>query len=991
MTTTRATDVTNLTIDGQPVQARRGTTILEAAEQAGIYIPHLCFLHGLPPFVGCRTCIVEIEGTRDLELACSEPVREGMVVSTNSKKVLEMRRTVMEVLISDHPWKCLTCWRRERCDPMDTCQREASVDDRCVWCAKNRDCELQMVCDFVDMTWDEPAFYQPPRTLPLQWSNPFVEFDPNKCIYCTRCIRACSEIRAIGALELSYRGDNAIIAAAFNDDLQCEFCGDCAAVCPCAAIMDRPRKFMGTPDKSTYSVCSYCSVGCGVKLDMKDPGKESSIFMFRPDQRQTGLNVYAIGGNPDSPVSHGELCVRGRYGNEFIHHKTRILQPLQRRPQVDEEREHPLEWEAALDLVANRLADVRSRHGADAIGVLGSTRATNEESYLIQKLARAAIGTNNVDTAASPFHRPTVDGLLASLGVAGATCSLADLESAANAIFVVGNNTTDTHPVAGLMIKDAVRKRGAQLIVAHPLETTNLNSHPTLSDLNRFAALWLRYRPGTEGVLLGAIAREVIDNDLMGAAEPARAVLGFGEWYAGVREVDLERAAEITGVPAASMQKAARLLVGAALTPGPSPACGRGETGRGAGGEGREGPRQPRPAVLVFGSGLSYEEASPQLVAGAVNLALATGNVGRAGGGVLPLVADNNTQGAADMGVLPDLLPGYQPVGDAAARGRLAQAWFAGANAALPERPGLDFAGMIDAARRGELKALVVVGDDPLRSAPAHGAVREALDRVELLVVVDLLMTETAKLAHVVLPGASFAEKEGTFTNAERRVQRLNQAIDPLGKARPDWWVIAELGNRLAARAGAAVRFGYSSAADVLHEIGQVVHAYAGITIDRLAARGMQWPCPNASHPGTPTLFADGAGICRFLPVPAPVLSARDGEPALLLARTIYTDPRGLGAASKRLSKVLPQDFALLGEADARRLGVEDGDPISLATADGRLETVVRVSQSVPAGIVHLAIDQQGHALDLVGLRRNGAPTTVQVRPAAVGARPPGR
>ncbi|TAK32753.1 MAG: 4Fe-4S dicluster domain-containing protein [Chloroflexota bacterium] len=924
-------DTVKLTIDERTVEVKKGTSVLEAAEQAGIYIPHLCFVHGLKPYVGCRLCAVEIEGARGLELSCAEPVRDGMIVRTNTPKVLETRRNLLEVIISEHPWKCLTCWRRERCNPLWHCQRDAKVTDRCVMCPRNRDCELQRVVDFVNMRQDDQPFYAVPKTQPIRWKNPFLQYDPNKCILCTRCVRVCAERRHVGALELSHRGYRATISTAFGEELDCEFCGACAEVCPTGAIMEKSRRYTGVPDVSVPTVCGHCGVGCGLQIDVKN-GKIIGV---------TAPESHAVNGN--------DLCVRGKFGFGYIQSESRLKTPLVKGQPAVNGTAVPVSWEEAIGQVADRLYDIREHHGPDAIAFVGSSRLTNEEGYLLQKLARGLVGTNNVDQAASMFHRGTLDGLGARLGVGAMTNSLADLEKA-GCIVVVGNNTANTHPIAALKIKNAVKNHGAKLIVAHPLRT----------DLDRFATLSLHYKPGSEVALLKGLAAGL----LSARGADLEQTAGYADLRASLQGSDAAAVATQTGVASEALQQASKIL---------SEAAGETSPAKAQAGEEKPLPLRPsKPIVLVYGSGLSYAETPADVAAAVANLAVLLDAAG-AQVGVAALAADANLQGSCDMGMLPDYLPGRVAIQDDAARARIAHAWL-GAQGQLPSKRGLGFREMLEAARNGKLKAMVVVGDDPVTSIPDTAYVSECLTDLPLLVVIDVTATPTAQLADVVLPGVSFAEKAGTFTSTERRVQKLRPAIDPIGDARPEWWVLGQLGKRLAARLGGAakVQLEYEGPKAIMDEIGALVPTYAGISYDRLEEGGLQWPCPSATSQGTADVLDQANTRLVAVQHESSTAPAASDYPFLLVTeKTLFSDLREPPINGRNLLQVERTDFAELNPVDAVVLGIQSGDRVRVVSPAGSVVARAVWSDRVEQGQVLVPSGVRSEVNGL--LKRNGA------------------
>lgn len=958
-------EVVTLSIDGREIAVPRGTTVLRAALAHGIYIPHLCDYRDLTPFAGCRMCLVEIERMRGFETSCTVVARDGMVVRTDTQALREHRLGVLEVLLSDHPDRCLNCPRIERCPPFVACQRDDLVTDRCVTCPRNDQCELQRVVDFVG--WRDQRFGNPRRSTPPERSNPFVELYPDYCIYCARCTRVCDEVIGASAIDLAHRGPHSSISVHFEKELTdspCIFCGACAIVCPTGALIKADVTFGRIAHHTVPSTCTYCGVGCGLFLNLK----HGKLINASPDL--------------EDKASSGYLCVRGQFGYDFATSKERLTAPLIR--VGGEERE--VSWDEALDEVARRLVETRRKHGPDAIGVVGSGKTTNEEAYLLQKLARAVLGTNNVDHPSGQLYQaPTVEALRAAFGVPAMTLPIADLETA-GCILLVGSNTMETHPVLFFKIQRAVRK-GARLILVDPKASTP----------KRYAQVWLRPRPGTDLALVNGMLKVILDEGLADRAFVEARTAGFEELRASLAGYSLERVSEVTGVPAEDVVAAARLFAtggtdprhplpaswyGLLVTPGLRPLT--------------------RSSAIVYAGGVVHHANGADVVQALANLALLTGMVGKQGAGIAPLAGHNNTQGACDVGLLPGYLPGYRRADDPAARARLGAAW----GAALPEQPGLALTEMLEGIEAGRIRALYVVGANVLRSAPDVDRVRAALARLDLLVVQDIFPTATAKLAHVVLPAASGVEKDGTTTNTERRVQRVRAAVPPPGESRPDWQVIAELARRVIAalappaelpadpagpgstgpnatggRSGAVkgLSFDYAGPSDVFAEMASVIPEYGGLSHARLDAEGgLQWPCPSAEHPGTPYLFAesfatpDGRG--RFVPVDQAKPQSDRTYPLLLsTGRDMQFNTGAISDRSRRLSAMKEPARLEIHPEDARAAGIAHGDRVRVVSARGELTLEARVTSLVLPGQVFAYIHHEASPVNqLTALPANG-------------------
>ncbi|MFH1141492.1 MAG: formate dehydrogenase subunit alpha, partial [Chloroflexota bacterium] len=754
-----------LTIDGQKVMTGKGTSVLEAALGTGIYIPHLCHDPDLKPYGACRLCVVEIEGMRGLPTACTMAATEGLVVRTDTSRVNQVRRVTVELLLADHPMECLTC--------------PASAS-----------CGLLRVASYLGI--DHIRFKKSEKAIPIDDSNPFFYRDLAKCVLCARCVRACQEIEGVGAIDFAFRGYLRKVAT-FGDkplaESRCESCGECLVRCPVGALAPKRRD---QPAREVKTLCPYCGVGCGIYLGVR------------------GNTVVSARGDPDNPVNRGVLCVKGRFGHDFINHPDRLTTPLVRR-----NRELvPASWEEALDLVARRFAPYRG----DQFALAASAKCTNEENYLFQKFARAVMGTNNVDHCARLCHAPSVAGLAQTLGSGAMTNPIDDLEETA-CVLAIGTNTTATHPVIGMRLRKAVQN-GAKLIVINPREI----------ELCRYAHLWLRQRPGSDVALLLGMMKVIVDEGLQDSAFIEARTQNFGVLKECLEGVSMGWVEQVSGVSQAQVVEAARTYA------------------------------QSKPATILYGMGITQHSHGTDNVLAISNLSLLTGNLGKPGSGVNPLRGQNNVQGACDMGALPNVYPGYQAVGNSALRERFEAAW----GCHLNPTPGLTTTEIFHPDYSGKIKALYIIGENPVLSEPNAHHAEQVLREVDFLVVQDIFLTETARLAEVVLPGASFAEKEGTFTNTERQVQRIRKAIEPVGNSRPDWWITCELARRME-----GLGFDFQGPSEIMKEIASVTPSYSGISYPRLEKGSLIWPCPGPEHPGTPLLhsqrFPTSSGKALFV------------------------------------------------------------------------------------------------------------------------------
>ncbi|MCR4412187.1 MAG: formate dehydrogenase subunit alpha [Thermoguttaceae bacterium] len=838
--------------------APEAPAVLETALAAGIYVPHLCHHPDLKPAGVCRLCLVQVEG-RGLAPACRTPVESGMVVRTAGGDVDKARRIAVELLIADHQGDCLRC-------------------------AKNGQCELQRIAAYVGIDEQRLARLRPPsRRLPVDSSNPFFERDPNKCVLCGICVRTCQSLQGAGAIDFAFRGYDTQVSTFGGGPIaqsRCESCGECVVRCPVGALAVKNAR---QPSREVRTVCPYCGVGCGMYLGVQ------------------GDRIVGVRGDPESPVNRGRLCVKGRFGHGFVHHPQRLTAPLVRK----NGRLVPATWDEALDAVARGFAP----HRGHRFAAIASAKCTNEENYVIQKFARAVMGTNHVDHCARLCHAPSVTGLVQSLGSGAMTNSIDEIRFAA-CIFAIGTNTTSAHPVIGAEIRRAAQA-GAKLIVANPKEI----------ELARAADIFLQHRPGSDVALLMGMMRVIVDERLADEAFIAARCENFGPFCDSLQRFDLDTVEEITGVPREKIAQAARCYA------------------------------TNRPAMLFYAMGITQHTHGTDNVLATSNLALLTGNVGRPSSGVNPLRGQNNVQGACDMGALPNVLPGYQRVDAPEVRAKFESAW----GCTLPEIPGLTLTEIIDAAGQGEIRALYLVGENPVLSEANARHVEEALGRGAFLVVQDIFLSETARLADVVLPAASFAEKDGTFTNTERRVQRVRKAIDPPGESKPDWWITCRIAQRLGGKG-----FEYPGPSEILDEIARLVPSYGGISFGRLEVGGLPWPCPSEGHPGTPILhtqrFATKDGKARFVPLEyRPPAEACDERFPLVLTTDRSLIHYHTGTMTRRvagLSALEGEELVRMNPVDAQALGIADGDMVEVSSRRGTMRVRARLTDACPPGVV---------------------------------------
>jgi formate dehydrogenase major subunit len=862
-----------LEVDGKPVTVPEGISVMRAAVEAGHKIPKLCATDMLESFGSCRLCLVEIEGRKGYPASCTTLVAEGMKVRTQSSALAKLRRNVMELYISDHPLDCLTC-------------------------PANGNCELQDMAGVVGLR-EVRYGYEGANHLAAHRdeSNPYFSFDPSKCIVCSRCVRACEEVQGTFALTVDGRGFASMISPGAKEsfsDSECVSCGACVQACPTATLMEKSVAAAGQPERSVVTTCAYCGVGCSFRAELQG----AQVVRMVPDK--------------DGKANHGHSCVKGRFAWGYATHPDRIRKPMIRARITDPWTE--VSWEEAIDYAAREFKRIQAQYGRGSIGGITSSRCTNEETYLVQKLVRAGFGNNNVDTCARVCHSPTGYGLKQTLGESAGTQDFDSVDQT-DVIMVIGANPTEGHPVFASRMKRRLRE-GAKLIVIDP-RTIELVRQPHVQ-----ADYHLKLLPGTNVAVVNALAHVIVTEGLVDAdfvrarCEPE----AFAKWKAFIAQSrNAPEAMEaITGVPAADIRGAARLYASA------------------------------RNAAIYYGLGVTEHSQGSTMVIGIANLAMATGNLGRPGVGVNPLRGQNNVQGSCDMGSFPHELPGYRHVSDGATRALFESAW----GVRLDMEPGLRIPNMFDAALDGSFKGLYVQGEDVAQSDPNTHHVTQALSALECLVVQDLFLNETAKLAHVFLPGSSFLEKDGTFTNAERRISRVRKVIEPLG-GYADWEVTQLLANAL----GYPMR--YAHPAEIMAEIAALTPTFAGVTYELLDRLGsVQWPCNDSAPGGTPTMhvgsFVHGKGRF-FITEYVPTDERATWEFPLLLTTGRVLSQYNVGAQTRRTenNRWHHEDVLEIHPHDAEQRGVREGDWVGIRSRAG--ETVLRatLTERVQPGVVY--------------------------------------
>ena len=868
-----STRLVTLEIDGQSVTVPEGTSVMAAASTMGVKVPKLCATDMLEAFGSCRLCLVEIEGRKGYPASCTTLVEPAMKVSTQTSRLARLRRGVMELYISDHPLDCLTC-------------------------PANGNCELQEMAGVVGLR-EVRYGYDGANHLDADTdaSNPYFSFDPSKCIVCSRCVRACDEIQGTFALTVDGRGFASVIMPGPTGNFlesECVSCGACVQACPTATLMEKSIAEAGQPEHAVITTCAYCGVGCSFRAEMQG----TQVVRMVPDK--------------NGQANHGHSCVKGRFAWGYATHPDRITRPMIRTRISDPWRE--VSWDEALAHTASEFKRIQARYGRGAIGGITSSRCTNEETYLVQKLVRAAFGNNNVDTCARVCHSPTGYGLKQTLGESAGTQDFDSVQDA-DVVMVIGANPTDGHPVFASQLKRRLRE-GAKLIVVDPRDI-DLARLPHVQ-----ADYLLQLRPGSNVAVINALAHTIVSEGLWNEAfVQSRCDLAeFEKWkqFILLPENAPEAMAAVTGVPAHILRGAARLYA--------------------TGGN----------AAIYYGLGATEHSQGSTMVMGIANLAMLTGNIGRRGGGVNPLRGQNNVQGSCDMGSFPHELPGYRHISDVATRSLFESVW----NVQLEPEPGLRIPNMLDAALDGSFMGLFVQGEDIAQSDPDTQHVTAALLAMECLVVQDLFLNETAKFAHVFLPGCSFLEKDGTFTNAERRISRVRKVMPPLSGMQ-EW----EVTTALSAALGYPMQYTHPS--QIMDEIARLTPTFTGVSYEKLEKLGsIQWPCNDAAPEGTPIMhveqFVRGKGLFMVTRYIATEERSTRQYPLLLTTGRILSQ-YNVGAQTRRTANVVwhDEDRLEIHPHDAEQRGINHGDWVGIRSRAG--ETVMRavLSERIQPGVVY--------------------------------------
>ncbi|MFN0002856.1 MAG: formate dehydrogenase subunit alpha [Pseudohongiellaceae bacterium] len=881
-----SSELISLIIDGQSITVPKGTSIMRAAKMLGITVPKLCATDNLEPFGSCRLCIVEIEGRRGTPASCTTPVEAGLKVTTQNGKLAKLRKGVMELYISDHPLDCLTC-------------------------SANGDCELQDMAGAVGLR-DVRYGYKGDNHLdaPKDTSNPYFQFEASKCIVCSRCVRACEEVQGTFALTIQGSGFRSKVSAGIDEGFlnsECVSCGACVQACPTATLSEKSVVELGTPEHSVETTCAYCGVGCTFRAEMK------------------GDQVVRMVPAKSGKANDGHSCVKGRFSWGYATHKERIMKPMIRAKTSDPWQE--VSWDVAISHTAKRFMEIQEKHGRKSIGGITSSRTTNEEVYVVQKMIRTAFKNNNVDTCARVCHSPTGYGLSQTLGTSAGTQDFASVE-ATNLILLIGANPTDAHPVFASRMKKRIRE-GAEIIVCDP-RRIELVETPHVK-----ASIHLPLLPGSNVALINALAYTIVEENLVAwdYVKERCDTAGFNDWLTFIKNPknSPEAVAHLLGGNADQVREAARRYATA------------------------------KPASIYYGLGVTEHSQGSTMVMGMANLAMLTGNIGFNGAGVNPLRGQNNVQGSCDMGSFPHEFPGYRHVSQDATRDFFSKEWGVEQDA----EPGYRIPNMFNAAIQGIYRGMYIQGEDIAQSDPDTKHVEKALENMEFIVVQDLFLNETAKFAHVFLPGTSFLEKDGTFTNAERRLGRVRPVMAPK-TGKHEWEIAIELSNAM------GYPMHYNNSSEIMDEIAFMTPTFKNLSFDRLDNEGsMQWPVTDAAPNGTPIMHIDsfvrGKGmfiVTEFVPTEERVTPK---FPLILTTGRILSQ-YNVGAQTRRTENNIwhNEDLLEIHPEDAVERGIKDGELINLRSRKGETTMHVKISDRMQPGVVYTTFHMPGSGANVI-------------------------